>query len=409
MQLAELSFTEAKRRAAARGLWTIATIDGVHADEARLISRYLLSLAPDEPVEELAAIEPDELASILTGPGEAAWFIQFGLTLAWSDGSVTDPEREVLRRFAKAFGYAPGDIERIDQEVDDRIAAHPFAGALPDAVRSGAAAAYAEFQRRRNGALDFARRRLETREAWFERFERELVRWNGPVDLETFERFYRARTDDPKLSPQVLYLLLVLKINRAEVYGVGFTIARMDEQFVAPDPNTLYLYVTIEETYHTRILQAMLRTFGIERELEPPMLAARALSGAMGRLPHGIVLPLIMAAEALGCVAFRLLHEVTPRLFGEQPEVVARLQTLLGEILCDEIGHVAWCRAQIGRLGVRAARLLVPVVTSGFLVDVQECAHLFGVERVRAELAAFDLPAMRSRCTQAPFWLPAEL
>jgi hypothetical protein len=83
----------------------------------------------------------------------------------------------------------------------------------------------------------------------------------------------------------------------------------------------------------------------------------------------------VLAGEIVGAAVFRLLHE-NLRLFDEQPEVRDRMGVLIREIYLDEVLHVAFLRASLGRAQLLAARAFLPVVAGAVLRDVPQLASL---------------------------------
>ena len=81
--------------------------------------------------------------------------------------------------------------------------------------------------------------------------------------------------------------------------------------------------------------------------------------------------------EVVGAIFFRILLERCD-VFADEPEVAERLRLLIGEILMDETGHVAFCRASAAPWLLRPARTFVPRVAAAVLRDVPELALLAG-------------------------------
>jgi hypothetical protein len=119
------------------------------------------------------------------------------------------------------------------------------------------------------------------------------------------------------------------------------------------------------------LLGELRRTFGIEPALERPGPSQRAAIRLMTRLPERLRWIPVLCGEVVGCVVFEILREKCS-LFSAQPEVEARLRALLGEIYHDEILHVAWLRAHLGRWAIRAARWIAPLVAGGVMREVPQ-------------------------------------
>jgi len=136
--------------------------------------------------------------------------------------------------------------------------------------------------------------------------------------------------------------------------------------------NPLYLHLMFEEHYHTRILAEICRTCGVEpvKDLQPGGLE-RFMIHAMMYLPDRIRWIPIFAGEILGTEVFNVLRQ-NVHLYAEEPEVEERLRLLITEIWTDEVGHAAYLRARIGRIGIRIARWLVPLFTLALLRAVPQ-------------------------------------
>lgn len=274
---------------------------------------------------------------------------------------------------------------------------------LPAAVRRDAAESYLRYLKAREGRLDFATRTLSEREPFFVRLREEPVRANVAFDRDSFYRNHAAARPEAGLPRELLWLLAVAKANRTECYG-------MEEHIVVNgildgDEADTQAYVDMQEVYHTRILLDVLRCFDLELEVGRPAFAARVAVQTMIRLPRQMALPLILCAELVAAVAFRLLLDTGRELFGHQPHLWPRLSTLLEQIMIDEAGHVTYCRARLGSLGLGAARALLPAVGKSLLSEQKEFALVVGEERFRRQLQTFDLATIADGCGDAPFLL----
>ena len=116
-------------------------------------------------------------------------------------------------------------------------------------------------------------------------------------------------------------------------------------------------------------------------------------------------MPMILCAEFVATVVFRQLIDIGQELFARQPALWERLSTLLHQIMIDEVGHVTWCRARLGSLGLRVARTLLPAVKAALLTDQREFALLVGRERFDQAFAEFAIEQITQGCTDPAFWL----
>jgi hypothetical protein len=274
---------------------------------------------------------------------------------------------------------------------------------LPTDLRDAAPERYLAYLKGRDGRLDLTSRTLSGREPFFERLATDPVRAKAPLDRERFHRNHDAKHPEPDLPREMLWLLAIAKANRTEYYGMEAHIAV--NGILDGDAADTQAYVDMQEVYHTRILLDVLRCFDLEIEIGRPELASRVAVQAMVRLPQRMAMPLILCAEFTAAVAFRLLLDVGRELFGDVPELWSRVSTLLEQIMVDEVGHIAYCRARLGRPGLAIARALFPSVARSILSDQREFALLIGKERFDAALAAFDPSLIAEGCHAAPFWL----
>jgi hypothetical protein len=260
---------------------------------------------------------------------------------------------------------------------------------------------YLDFLRARDGALDVEAHRLSRREEFFRRIDAEPVRWKGPVDVERFHRNHVSAQAEPGLPPELLFLLICAKANRSERYGVDLSFKLRNRERWRAHPADGY--IEVEEFYHTRILIDLLKCFGLEVTMRPPAVAARAAILSMAMLPKPMAMPVILAAEVVGSVAFRLLLEKSKTLFAAQPEVARRCEELLQQILIDELGHVTYCKANLGGLGMSATRVMLDGIMRALLADVPEFAMLFGQAEIAKRVREFDLGELAAGLPERPF------
>lgn len=276
---------------------------------------------------------------------------------------------------------------------------------LPAELRESVDELYLRYLKAREGRLDFEQRKLSKREPFFQRLHTDPVRARRPINQECFHRNHEAAKPEPGLSPQLLWLLAIAKANRTEYFG-------MEEHIVVNgildgDDADTQSYVDMQEVYHTRILLDVLRCFALEIEVGRPNLATRVAVHTMVRLPKRMAMPLILCAELLATVVFRLLLDEGRVLFADDEPLWERVSTLLEQIMVDEMGHVCYCRARLGSAGLAVARRLLPSVAAALLSDQPEFAQLIGAREFERALAHFDFDAAVQDCVEAPFWLDA--
>jgi len=233
--------------------------------------------------------------------------------------------------------------------------------------------AYLELLRRRDGELDFAGRRLLRRERALEGIEARPVVWSGAVDRESFQQAFERR-GRPTLDRRTLWLVGISKANESESWGVEGEIRRFLARGI-DDVDPCEVYVILEEQYHRRILAEACRSCGLDQPDPMPPAMIRGLIRIMQHMPGSIRYAPILCGEVLGAVVFEVLLERCD-VFHDQPEVEARLRTLVSEILADETCHVLYCRSRLGPLGMLAARALMPVVAAVFTRAIPQLLEL---------------------------------
>ena len=126
----EVSAHEAE--AIARGLYTIAAVDGVHERELALISEFSRGALDDDvtigqsPLAgsafgRIAPLEPASVALLLPSEPLRELFMKAALLVAWADGSVSAAERTKIGEFAKALGIAAPALTKLEAEVKDYL------------------------------------------------------------------------------------------------------------------------------------------------------------------------------------------------------------------------------------------------------------------------------------------------
>lgn len=237
--------------------------------------------------------------------------------------------------------------------------------------------AYRHFLKEREGAPDARERTFDRRERRMLELERsDAIVWTGAVDRSAFRRCMAGeRAVD--LDARTAWVLAAAKANEGERYGVDLELARYFEQggFAGIHAQDLMLYAMIQEAYHCRLLVEICKTCGVEFAWNEPGWTTRALMGLIGRLPGPLRWIPVMAGEIVGTAVFRLLYGQID-LFDEQPAVRDRLRRIVKEIWIDEVLHVAFARAHLGRLGLGAVRAMVPMVARATLHDVPQLRKL---------------------------------
>ncbi len=258
----------------------------------------------------------------------------------------------------------------------------PFRVPAPD-ERARHLAGYLEFLRGLDGDFDVAQRRLERRERYFDELARKPVESEREIDHASFHANF-ASAGSADLDRRTAWLVVAAKANSGESYGVDRELHWIAKAGGIPTADELYLRMLLQESYHTRILREACRTVGIEVATPLPHWNQRVLIHVIMRLPDSVRWTLVICAEIVGSAIFEILL-ANCDLFSDEPEVEARLRSLLGEILRDELLHVAYLRARIGPRALRAARKLAPLVARAALVDLPQLAALGATRRALLE------------------------
>jgi hypothetical protein len=274
---------------------------------------------------------------------------------------------------------------------------------LEPAERCRHLAAYERHLEQRDGALDLPARQLARREAQLEELARKPVRWGGGFDAAAFDALFGGGRG-PVPDMRTAWLLAAAEANEGESYGVELELHRFAKRH--PDgrgAEAAYLHLLLQEHYHTRLLEELCRTCGLELRLKLPGASQRAVIQLMMWLPERLRWILVICGEVVGCVVFEILRERSD-LFSAQPEVEERLRSLLGEIYHDEILHVAWLRARLHPWAIGIARQVAPLVAAGVMREVPQfhrlgCSSREFVARLRRGL---EIPAELGWLDAAP-------
>jgi hypothetical protein len=266
----------------------------------------------------------------------------------------------------------------------------------PPAPESDAAAAalagYRQFLAARDGTPDLSRHTLSRREAFFAVADATPVRSALVIDRETYRRNLRRRRIEPGLDQRLLWLLASAKANQSERFAIGF--AELYGRVPAPDEDPVRVHLHLQETYHTRILADVVGLFGLCVPAAPPPAWSRTFIRCLVLAPPRFVLPLVGAAEMIGCVIFRALRDRGVVLCADEPVVAARVRVLYDEILADEISHVGFVAAQLGARGRACMRLLYRRLAMRFARQMPELLELFGTAELAQRFDRFRLDAM---------------
>lgn len=277
--------------------------------------------------------------------------------------------------------------------------------AYPAPVRAGFHHHYLTYLRQRNGLPDLATRTFPCREALFRELMTNPIRRTGQpaVDQQRFTENYLRRRPAVGLDERLLWALCMGKGNRSERHGIDYKLKK--KGYSPGGAENPFVYIEIEETYHSRILADALQTIGIKLEFTPPYGLTRWLIELLGVAPHPLADVFVLDAEVVGVILFKLLREKALQLFGDQPVPLSRIEGLLRQILVDEVGHVHFLRSRLGPVRLAIARSLLPLVARALLDDLPEFGLLFGRDELMAEALRADVDgAAASFAERLPPW-----
>ncbi len=125
----EIPISEEQAQAIARGLFTVAAVDGVHQREATLIADFYGAATGGDvpPVTSLAELQrrgplaAAELALALPSDELRQLFVKAALLLAYVDGKVTPAERKQIAIYGEALGVPARRQAALEESVRDQL------------------------------------------------------------------------------------------------------------------------------------------------------------------------------------------------------------------------------------------------------------------------------------------------
>ncbi len=274
---------------------------------------------------------------------------------------------------------------------------------IPHSLRREQLEAYAAFLAERDGEPDFLRGTLAHREASALSFEQTTLRYDGPFTASLFDAQHR-RYDGRRSTPaEALLLLVFVKINANEAYGVE-RVTRSAR--VAGDdlPARLLRLVLLEETYHTRLLLSAAVPFGLRvTESARPLRVTRAIVAGISDLPEVAARPIILAGEILGILTFLRLVGAVRRVFADRPEMRDALEERVTEVLIDEVGHVSYNRLLADTATFAGLRPLLRLMALGTRGALPEAEALGMLPIPTSEVLSFDVGALPEEVRRRAF------
>lgn len=103
----------------ARGLYHLASVDGIEKEETALISEFLEETGSPMTFDDLkdSVFIPYEAAQTLEATYLRRIFILSAITLVKSDGHFSDAERRALGEIADVFGLSNAEFGDLEQEA----------------------------------------------------------------------------------------------------------------------------------------------------------------------------------------------------------------------------------------------------------------------------------------------------
>jgi len=269
---------------------------------------------------------------------------------------------------------------------------------------------YWSYTQGHDGEILEEQRDLVKKKELLARYQRSPIRSRLPLtDPESFYRNYVKMVDDPRtLDLKTRLLTFLYKFARHEwvgILGAWDGIPSIARSFRTTDK--ISRYHLCEEFCHVRLFHEMFRTFHLDKVEWVP------LGKWMGRVyqifphfPEWVMSPPAFVSELMGLTLYLQVDAMLDTVFADEPEGRDRIRALLGEIVADELAHVGQRRNFLGPVGLRVARWMVKPMYRLFFRDIPEARHLFDIEQMVKDGAAFDYNTI-SRDILEKSWVPS--
>jgi hypothetical protein len=261
-----------------------------------------------------------------------------------------------------------------------------------------------------DGEIIEAEQDLEKKKQLMARYRSSPVRSREPLaDPDAFYRNYVKLVDDPQQIDRKTRLLTFLyKFARHEWVGISAAWDGIpDMAHSARTTDKISRYHLCEEFCHVRLFHEMFRTVHLDNVQWVPL---GKWMGRMYRLfphfPEWIMAPPAFVSELMGLTLYLHIDKLLDDVFADEPEARHRIRALLHEILGDELAHVGQRRNFLGPIGLRVARWILKPMYRLFFRDIPETKHLFDIEKMVQDGAAFDYSTI-SRDILQRSWVPS--
>lgn len=119
-QQAETGISPEEAEIFARGLYFLASIDGIESREEALIREFIEEAGATLKYEELqgTSFSPLEAASTIKSTFMQRVFVKAAIALVKSDGHFSDAERQAIGEIADAFGMSNAEFGALEQEAE---------------------------------------------------------------------------------------------------------------------------------------------------------------------------------------------------------------------------------------------------------------------------------------------------
>jgi hypothetical protein len=216
-----------------------------------------------------------------------------------------------------------------------------------------------------------------------------------------------ATQDRPQVDRRLLALTLIYKFASHEAAGIraAWPVTPSWER-CRNLTDRITRYHLCEEFCHLRLFAEMFKVFALRVEWPAFSWSIRTAYGAFARCPNWLLAPIAFGSEVMGMTFYRHIWRVLEEVFAAEPEALARLHELLGEIMVDELGHIGERRSFLGHTGITLARKVLPVMMRQFFADIPEAEVILDVDHMVQEALAFDYSGIDVAITERA-WIPA--
>jgi hypothetical protein len=262
----------------------------------------------------------------------------------------------------------------------------------------------------RDGAMEEDTRSLEHKTAHYRTIQAHPVRAGRSLtQARTLGEISRrvAQQDLTRADPRLLTLAVMYQFASHESAGIAAAWESTPRWAQCTSVREkITRYHLCEEFCHLRLFAEMFQVFDLRAEWATLSWSKRLMYGAFTHVPGWLLSPIALGSEVMGIVFYRHIRRVLQEVFAAEPQALARLLELLGEIMVDELGHIGERRNYLGNSGVRLARGLLPFLMRGFFGNIPGARRMLDVDRMIREAVVFDYSGIDPTITVRA-WIPA--